>query len=216
MDNSIKKDEMEEEETVRDSLQGMHLVDPADVKMETDVADVDEEDAEDDTYEFSGQSSSDEDDDIEPDEEMDSAAAEQDERVVALVEEWKDVLNASAEEGYEVSASLTKRRGGGHDEGRLLVVQCVDAFRHLAAVVGQDSYAIISQLASHGKVLHDKKNNFAWFQKADLIDAYLTIGQYAGTDEDVERALGELDDVYDEGKIHVLKLASGLKAQARG
>jgi hypothetical protein len=79
----------------------------------------------------------------------------------------------------------------------------------------KDPEVMIRQMASQaGKLLLDKKGLFAWFDKKELIDAYLTIGRCAPTDEDVEKAMRELDQVHDQGKIHVLKLANALNARA--
>jgi len=194
----------------------MRLAEPGDVKMEAIASGDEDEDTEDDTYECSDQSESESDDELEADDESKSADdVDLEKQIVVVLEEWSAIFVEAAEEGSEVHEKLAKDRRRGYAEGRILVAEAVAAFRELAEVVGQDPEVVIRQMATHsGKLLLDKKGLFAWFDKTELIDAYLTIGRYTATEEDVERALGELDQVHDEGRIHVLKLASGLKAQA--
>jgi hypothetical protein len=100
------------------------------------IATDEEDDTEDDTYEFSDQSESD--DDLESDGEPESAdAIDLEKRIIAVLQEWNADFVEAAEEGCEIHEKLPKDRRRGHAEGWKLVADTVAAFRELAEVVGE-------------------------------------------------------------------------------
>jgi len=213
-----------EAEEVRAELAGLRLASEAagpsgmdDVKMEQsshaevtqedgddDMNEDDDEDNDDESYQNSEQSYSE--DDIEHDDDVvDELAVDLEAQVGEVVQSNKYDLVEAARQGDEV------------DDAEV-VASTAETFHKLSHILGVPGepvtpYSIMVHLAVHAKEILDEKRTFAWFDKLSLIESYLTICSYAGTADIVLTAIAD-NDVMEDGKVVVPKLATALRSRA--